>query len=150
MDYRPPALNPRQPAAAGGATASPRAIIGRGKRDAGWGARSGPRKEEASAAAQLLERDHDSLAIGRALLQALIPGGKPRQRRPLDLHLVIAVEGRAVDEIRHGEPVAKEEGPALQQPIEDGIALAQRLDEARDGRLVALLRRCAHHRVEDG
>src|SRR5215831_10305966 len=63
---------------------------------------------------QLLEGGHDRIAVSGALAEPLVPASEAFQRRPVDLHLVIAIERGADDDIGHRKIFSRQKAPPLQ------------------------------------
>src|ERR1700730_11436852 len=100
-------------------------------------------------AAQICERHHDVLAVNRAQLEPLVPGGYMPKLRALDVQLEIAVEGCADRDVGERELVADKKRPGRKDPVEHPKVLGTAGEASVDGRPVALGFWCAVVAPED-
>src|SRR5260370_18396260 len=100
-------------------------------------------------AAELSKRDHDMLAVSRAQLEPLIPGGYMPHLRALDVQLEIAVERCAGRDVGEREFVADQERPGRKDAVEQPEVLGTAGEASTDGRPVTLGFWCAVVAPED-
>src|SRR6185295_6894668 len=94
------------------------------------------------ASAQLFVRNHDVLAIGRALLQPLVPFLDMRNFRNFGSHGEIAIKMHAARDVSERQAVAGNKGPRGQLGIKNAQMPLGALRKSADLVPVALILRC--------